>query len=101
LPKCGPLPDAGLDAGALAQAVEFVATPVLFLLASLISGKPVLPQAGKTDVYLAVFGILLTMPYMAGLLFRPRREFARLGPDSTAVLILYVVGVIGLVFIGR
>ena len=75
--------------------------PVLFLLATLLSGKPALPQAGKSDLYLAVFGILLTMPYMAGLLFRPRREFARLGMDSIAVLVLYVVGVAGLVFVGR
>jgi len=75
--------------------------PVLFLWASLLSGKPALPQAGKTDLYLAVFGVLLTMPYMAGLLFRPRREFARLGLDSIAVLVLYVVGVAGLVFVGR
>jgi cation:H+ antiporter len=75
--------------------------PMLFLLAALITGKPALPEAGKTDVYLAVFGILLTMPYMAGLLFRPRREFARLGLDSVAVLLLYIVGVAGLVLIGR
>jgi cation:H+ antiporter len=75
--------------------------PVLFLLATLLSGKPALPQAGKSDLYLAVFGILLTMPYIAGLLFRPRREFARLGLDSIAVLVLYVVGVAGLVFVGR
>ena len=74
--------------------------PVLFLLATLLSGKPALPQAGKSDLYLAVFGILLTMPYMAGLLFRPRREFARLGLDSIAVLVLYVVGVAGLLFVG-
>jgi len=74
--------------------------PVLFLLATLLSGKPALPQAGKSDLYLAVFGILLTMPYMAGLLFRPRREFARLGMDSIAVLVLYVVGVAGLLFVG-
>ena len=75
--------------------------PVLFLLATVLSGKPALTQAGKVDVYLAVFGILLTMPYMAGLLFRPRREFARLGLDSIVVLALYVVGVAGLLFVGR
>ncbi|MEP6753300.1 MAG: sodium:calcium antiporter [Candidatus Dormiibacterota bacterium] len=75
--------------------------PVLFLLATLLSGKPALPEAGKSDVYLAVFGILLTMPYMAGLLFRPRREFARLGLDSIAVLVIYVVGIAGLLFVGR
>jgi cation:H+ antiporter len=41
------------------------------------------------------------MPYMAGLLFRPGREFARLGLDSIVVLALYVVGVAGLLFVGR
>jgi len=34
---------------------------------------------------------------MAGLLFRPAKEHARLGIDSIAVLLLYVIGIIGLV----
>jgi cation:H+ antiporter len=34
--------------------------PVLFLMASLISGKAVLPQAQATDIYLTGLGILLT-----------------------------------------
>jgi cation:H+ antiporter len=33
---------------------------------------------------------------MAGLLFRPAREHARLGVDSIAVLVVYLVGVVGL-----
>ncbi|MDQ6692119.1 MAG: sodium:calcium antiporter [Actinomycetota bacterium] len=75
--------------------------PVLFLMATLLSGKAALTQAGKSDVYLAVFGILITVPYLVGLLFRPRREFARLGLDSIAVLVVYVVGVVGLIAVSR
>jgi cation:H+ antiporter len=73
--------------------------PVLFLVATLISGQPVLPQAHDTDIYLTGLGILLTVVYVFGLLFRPRRAFARLGPDSIAVLVLYALGVAGLVAI--
>jgi cation:H+ antiporter len=75
--------------------------PVLFLVASLISGKPVLPQAQDTDIYLTGLGILLTVVYVFGLLFRPRRTFARMGPDSLAVLVLYALGIAGLVAIAQ
>ena len=34
---------------------------------------------------------------MAGLIFRPAKEHARLGIDSIAVLVLYILGVVGLV----
>ncbi len=70
--------------------------PVLFLPASLLSGKAVLPQAQATDIYLTALGIVLTLVYAAGLVFRPQRRIARMGIDSFTVLILYVVGVIGL-----
>jgi cation:H+ antiporter len=71
--------------------------PVLFLLAVLVSGKPVLPNAHASDIYLTGLGALLTVVYMGGLLFRPAKEHARLGIDSIAVLVLYIVGVAGLV----
>jgi len=71
--------------------------PVLFLLAVLVSGKAVLPNAHAADIYLTGLGGLLTVVYMAGLLFRPAKQHARLGIDSIAVLVLYVVGVVGLV----
>lgn len=71
--------------------------PVLFLLASLISGEAVLPQAQASDIYLTALAVLLTLVYMAGLLFRPGRRIARMGIDSLLVLILYVVGVVGVV----
>ncbi|MEO5867628.1 MAG: sodium:calcium antiporter [Sphingomonas sp.] len=70
--------------------------PVLFLLAVLISGKAVLPDAQASDIYLAGLGILLTCVYAAGLIFRPRRQVFRMGIDSLIVLILYVAGTAGL-----
>ena len=75
--------------------------PVLFLLASLLSGQAVLPQAGKTDIYLAALGVLLTTVYAAGQIFRPRRKILGMGIDSLAVLILYVLGLVGLVAIAQ
>lgn len=70
--------------------------PVLFLLATLISGQAVLPHAQNTDIYLTALGALLTLVYAAGLLFRPSRRIARMGADSLVVLILYLLGIAGL-----
>ena len=70
--------------------------PVLFLLATLLSGKAVLPHAHATDIYLTALGILLTLVYATGLLFRPGQRIARMGVDSLVVLILYAFGVAGL-----
>jgi cation:H+ antiporter len=75
--------------------------PVLFLLASLLSGEAVLPQAQRTDIYLTALGVLLTAVYVYGLIFRPRREVARMGVDSFVVLVLYALGVAGLVVVAR
>ena len=73
--------------------------PVLFLLASLLSGEAVLPKAQATDIYLAALGVLLTVVYMWGLVFRPQRKRAGMGIDSLVVLGLYAVGIAGLVAI--
>jgi cation:H+ antiporter len=70
--------------------------PVLFLLATLLSGQSVLPQAKNTDIYLASLGVLLTAVYVYGLIFRPKRQFFDLGIDSIVVLVLYIVGIVGL-----
>lgn len=75
--------------------------PVLFLAASIISGTTVLPQAQNTDIYLTALGALLTAIYLVGLIFRPSRRFARMGPDSLAVLALYSAGIAGLIAISR
>ncbi|MFP3467589.1 sodium:calcium antiporter [Leifsonia sp. SIMBA_070] len=73
--------------------------PVLFLVATLISGKAVLPQANASDIYLTALAGLLTIVYAIGLVFRPRKHVAGMGPDSLTVLVLYLIGVAGLVAI--
>jgi cation:H+ antiporter len=75
--------------------------PVLFLMASLLSGTAVLPLAQDTDIYLTALGVLLTVVYIYGLIFRPRRQIWRLGLDSFAVVVLYVIGIVGLLFVNR
>jgi cation:H+ antiporter len=75
--------------------------PVLFLLASLLSGTAVLPQAHDTDIYLTAVAVLLTLIYVTGLIFRPGRRIARMGVDSLTVLVVYALGVLGLVLIAQ
>ena len=70
--------------------------PVLFLLATLLSGSAVLPQAQPTDIYLTALAIVLTVVYAWGLIMRPRRQVSRMGIASVVVLVLYVVGICGL-----
>jgi cation:H+ antiporter len=66
--------------------------PVLFPLASLMTGEAVLPDAQRTDIYLSSLAILLTTVYMAGMICRPSRQIARMGIDSFVVLLLYLGG---------
>jgi cation:H+ antiporter len=75
--------------------------PVLFLLATVLSGQAVLPQAHNTDIYLTALAIILTLVYTTGLVFRPSRRVARMGLDSLVVLGLYVVGVAGLIAVAN
>jgi cation:H+ antiporter len=73
--------------------------PVLFLLATVLSGSVVLPTAHHTGIYLTALTGLLTLTYMAGLMFRPQRQWLRVGPDSIAVLVFYILGITGLAVI--
>ena len=75
--------------------------PTLFLLASLLAGTAVLPAADRTDIYLTALGALLTVVYMIGLIFRPRRLLGVLGIDSAVVVAIYAIGVVGLLFVTR
>jgi cation:H+ antiporter len=70
--------------------------PVLFLVAELVAGRAVLPHAQSTDIYLAALGILLTVIYLGGLIFRSKRTISGVGVDSLLVLGLYVLGMVGL-----
>jgi cation:H+ antiporter len=73
--------------------------PVLFLLASLLSGQAVIPHAQVTDIYLTGLGALLSVVYMFGIVFRPSRTIAGVGIDSAIVVLLYALGIAGLVAI--
>jgi cation:H+ antiporter len=75
--------------------------PVLFLLANLLSGRAVLPQAHDSDIYLTALGMLLTTIYIAGLIFRPRRQVLWMGLDSAAVTLTYALGIVGLIAVAR
>ncbi|RWR20973.1 sodium:calcium antiporter [Microbacterium enclense] len=70
--------------------------PVLFLVATLISGSAVLPRANAADIYLTALAALLTLVYVVGLIFRPQRRIIGMGVDSFIVLALYALGMIGL-----
>lgn len=75
--------------------------PVLFLLAGLLSGSAVLPQAQATDIYLTALGIVLTVVYLWGLVTRPHRQVWRMGIDSFAVVLLYAAGIAGLIAVSN
>jgi cation:H+ antiporter len=68
----------------------------LFVVADLVAGKPVLPSQGAGNSWIGELGLILTAVYGAGIIVRPRRRLARLGPDSIIVLVLYAVGIAGL-----
>jgi cation:H+ antiporter len=70
--------------------------PVLFLVASLLSGSAVLPQAQAADVYLTALAIVLTVVYAWGLIMRPPGQLWRMGIASVVVLAVYISGIVGL-----
>jgi cation:H+ antiporter len=71
----------------------------LFLLADLVAGQPVLQSAGPQNALLAALGIALTAIYGFGVIIRPDRCRARLGPDSIVALIVFAIGITALFFV--
>lgn len=69
----------------------------LFLLADLIAGRAVLPTAGHLNSWLAALGAALTVIYAVGVIVRPQRCVARLGPDSLLATVVFALGIAGLV----
>jgi len=68
----------------------------LFVVADVIAGKAVLPSAGRENSWLASLGVALTAIYAIGVIGRPYRTFARLGPDSLLAIAVFGLGVAGL-----
>ena len=73
--------------------------PVLFVMIGLIAGRDPLLAAQPTDLYLTALGIVLTVIFVVGLIFRSRRTVVGVGRDSLAVVVVYVIGLIGLIAI--
>jgi cation:H+ antiporter len=67
----------------------------LFVVADLVAAKPVLPTTGADNGWLAGLGLALTVVYISGVIVRPTRP-KRLGPDSILAILIYVVGIVGL-----
>ena len=68
----------------------------LFLVADLIAGSPVLPKAGSQNAWLASLGVGLTAIFAMGVVIRPLRCRARLGPDSILAIVVFAIGIAGL-----
>jgi cation:H+ antiporter len=72
----------------------------LFVVADLVAGKPVLPTTGAANGWLAGLGLALTAVFIGGVIVRPKRP-NRLGPDSILAILIYVVGIVGLLRITK
>jgi cation:H+ antiporter len=73
--------------------------PVLFIIASLIGGDAILPNLKPSDIYLTVLGIILTGIYMAGMVIHSKKQIFRMGIDSFIVVIVYAIGLWGLLYL--
>ena len=68
----------------------------LFLVADLLAGRPVLQSVNATSSWLGGVGVVVTALFAGGLVMRPPRKFAGIGPDSWLVLLMYAIGIAGL-----
>lgn len=72
--------------------------PVLFLAATIITNKPILPKAKNVDVYLTVTAIIITAIYLIGMILKIPSRKKGMGIDSWVVLAVYILSVLGMVF---
>ena len=73
----------------------------LFLLADIVAGQPVLPYEGKANAWIGLVGLLMTAVFIAGIMLRPSKRYARLGPDSWVVTAIYILGLWGLLIVSQ
>lgn len=66
--------------------------PVVFILADVISKKPILTLSTSKDINFAILGIVLTAIYSLAYIRRPGFRFLRLGIDSILVFVVYIIG---------
>jgi cation:H+ antiporter len=73
----------------------------LFLLADIVAGQPVLPYEGKSNAWIGLVGLLMTAVFVVGIILRPSKRYARLGPDSWVVTAIYILGLWGLLIVSQ
>ncbi|MEO8760356.1 MAG: sodium:calcium antiporter [Bacteroidia bacterium] len=73
--------------------------PVLFLPATIITNKAILPSSNNTDMYLTAAAIIITGIYVIGMVISaPKKKFG-LGYDSWLALLVYVISIAGMFFL--
>lgn len=72
----------------------------LFLVADLLAGKPVLQSVNASSSWLGGIGVIVTAVFAAGLVMRPPHKYVGIGPDSWLVVLLYAIGLAGLLRVG-
>lgn len=70
-------------------------TALIFLADAAYRRGPILGQVSRSTLYLGVLGIILTCIYLWGLLEKKDKTIFRLGYDSAAVVIVYLIGLVG------
>lgn len=73
--------------------------PVLFLFATLITNDAILPKAQNIDIYLTTIAIIITLIYIIGMVIKNPTRKKGLGLDSWIVLIIYILSVIGMLYL--
>lgn len=74
---------------------------ILFVLADLLAGQPVLTHEGRANAWIGMIGLVMTAVYVAGILLRKPRRYWGLGADSWAALLIYVLGTWGFLLVSR
>ena len=74
---------------------------ILFVLADLLAGQPVLTHEGRANAWIGMIGLVMTAVYVGGILLRKTRRYWGLGADSWAALLIYVLGTWGFVLVSR
>ena len=71
---------------------------VIFLMADIIVGKPVLSYAGHLDILFAFLGIVMMAVYAISFLLKPKKCYMRIGPDSIIQIVLYSLGLLAMYY---
>lgn len=74
-------------------------TMLLFVADLASPGEPLLNVAGRFSLFAILLGIALTTIYLAGLIQRRNYTLLRMGVDSLAVLVCYIIGMAILFFV--